>query len=72
MVLIASWTFQRLSARQLGRSRRREVDGEMEGGEGKGEGRGNTYCSMETLFPIPPNSPWKPIREGSYGLEGVE
>lgn len=23
------------------------------------------YCSMETLFPSPPNSPWKPIRVGS-------
>lgn len=24
-----------------------------------------TYCSIDTLLPIPPNSPWKPMRVGS-------
>lgn len=30
------------------------------------------YCSIETLLPTPPNSPWKPIRVSSYGLELIE
>jgi hypothetical protein len=40
--------------------------------EGEGEGEGKTHCSMETLLPMPPNSPWKPIRVGSKGLDAVE
>ena len=33
---------------------------------------GSTYWSIETLFPIPPNSPWIPILLGSYGLDWME
>lgn len=31
-----------------------------------------TYWFIDTLLPMPPNSPWKPIRLGSYGLELIE
>ena len=30
------------------------------------------YCSIETFCPIPPTSPWNPIREGSNGLDSIE
>jgi hypothetical protein len=38
--------------------------GELEKREGS-NGAGVMYCSSDGRWPMPPNSPWKPMRFGS-------
>jgi hypothetical protein len=33
---------------------------------------GSIYFSAETFRPMPPNSPWNPMRLSSYGVESIE
>lgn len=67
MVSMAAWTFHRLLFGD-----RWSAFALAPGAEVRGKGNGGTYWSMETLCPIPPNSPWKPIRLLSYGEDWIE
>ena len=59
MVLIAPWTFQRLA------EKKKESLDDM----GFFYGKGETHWSIVVFCPIPPNSPWIPIRLGMYGID---